>query len=120
MAINRYRGNSGVVQRIEDGEDVPSRELTPLQNGNFYRQRPAQPPQNIRPPRLPLSGDSGGQGMLKGLGDTLEKSLGGVFSKVKSIDLETEDIILLLIIYLMYKENKDEQLLIIMGLMLFL
>ena len=45
-------------------------------------------------------------------------SFSGVFSKIT--ELETEDLILLLILYLMYRESHDEQYLIILGIMLFL
>lgn len=108
--------------------------IRPLSPGggrdNFYRPR-VMPVQTARPPGPHISSGQGGQGILgsltgglgggieKGLGG-LEKGLGGILSKVTKLDLEMEDIILLLILFLMYRESKDEQLLVIMGIMLFL
>ena len=68
------------------------------------RQYPApRPPDAPKPRQLPLLGGS--------LADLLPKSFG---------ELETEDIILLLILYLMYRESGDSELLIIMGAMFLL
>ena len=39
--------------------------------------------------------------------------------KLEAIDLETEDLLLLLILYLMYRESGEKELLIMMGAMLF-
>lgn len=61
------------------------------------------PSYNSKPKPLPLLGGS--------LSELLPKSLG---------QLETEDIILLLILYLMYRESGDKELLIIMGAMFLL
>ena len=63
--------------------------------------RAERPPEEPR--QLPLLGGS--------LADLLPKSFG---------ELETEDIILLLILYLMYRESGDSELLIIMGAMFLL
>ncbi len=75
-----------------------------------------------------LSGITGGfgekiGGLKDGFGDTfggISDGLGGVLSKFKNWEFETEDLIIMLIIYLMYRESKDEELLIILGVMLFL
>ena len=123
MAINRYQGNSGFVQRVAE-QSAPPETAGGIQHsgaaGNFYRPRPAQPMQSIRPPRLQSSGSRGGLGFLDGLGSSLEQKFGGIFSRLTHLELETEDWILLLILYLMYRESKDEEILIIMGLLLFL
>jgi hypothetical protein len=50
-----------------------------------------------------MAGRTGGLGFLGGL----EDKLGGRLSKVTNLDLETEDIILLLILYLMYRESRE-------------
>ena len=65
--------------------------------------REERPPDAPKPRQLPLLGGS--------LADLLPKSFG---------ELETEDIILLLILYLMYRESGDSELLIIMGAMFLL
>ena len=101
--INRYQGNSGRVERFpESGEDrrAPPREQIPRR----------QPPPPVRPtPPEPVPG-----GLLNGLGDL------GRLLPDKIGELETDDIILLLILYLMYRESGDSELLIIMGAMFLL
>ena len=101
--INRYQGNSGRVERFpESGEDrrAPPREQRPRR----------QPPPPVRPkPPEPVPG-----GLLNGLGDI------GRLLPDKIGELETDDIILLLILYLMYRESGDSELLIIMGAMFLL
>lgn len=122
MAINRYQGNSGRVQRIPERSDPPAPQPV-RQTAEFNHPRPVQPMQPAqctRPPRLQNGGSRGGLGFLGPLGGGLEKRFGGVFSKLTHLELETEDLILLLILYLMYRESRDEDLLLIMGLMLFL
>ena len=67
--------------------------------------KPAPPPMQPKPP---------------------EKKPPGIFDKLTQLvpgslgELETEDIILLLILYLMYRESGDSELLIIMGAMFLL
>ena len=100
--INRYQGNSGRVERFpESGEErrAPQREQIP-------RRQP--PPVKPKPPE-PAPG-----GLLNGLGDI------GRLLPDKIGELETDDIILLLILYLMYRESGDSELLIIMGAMFLL
>ena len=101
--INRYQGNSGRVERFpESGEErrAPPREQIPRR----------QPPPPVRPkPPEPAPG-----GLLYGIGDI------GRLVPDKIGELETEDIILLLILYLMYRESGDSELLIIMGAMFLL
>ena len=101
--INRYQGNSGRVERFpESGEErrAPPREQIPRR----------QPPPPVRPkPPQPAPG-----GLLNVLGDI------GRQLPDKIGELETDDIILLLILYLMYRESGDSELLIIMGAMFLL
>lgn len=90
-AYNLYRGNGSRAERIDD-----RRSEKPKQTSAAPR-----PPQR-RPslPAVPLA-------RLPILGD-LPKKLG---------ELETEDLLLILILYLMYRESGDKELLIIMGAM---
>ena len=90
-AYNLYRGNGGRAERIDDhrrAQPSPSQRQTPP-----HRPPPASP----MPPvgKLPILGD-------------LPKKLS---------ELETEDLLLILILYLMYRESGDKELLIIMGAM---
>ena len=93
-SYNRYQGNTGRVTRVDERRAERPPEEPPRQ----YR-----PPDAPKPRTLPLLGGS--------LADLLPKSFG---------ELETEDIILLLILYLMYRESGDSELLIIMGAMFLL
>ena len=101
--INRYQGNSGRVERFpESGEErcAPPREQIPRR----------QPP----PPVRPKPPEPAPSGLLNGLGDI------GRLLPDKIGELETDDVILLLILYLMYRESGDSELLIIMGAMFLL
>ncbi len=89
--INRYEGNTGRVTRLPEQHDLP----------------PPPPPERRPPsPRPP-------PGPIPGL--DLRRLLPGAAG-----ELETEDLLLLLILYLMYRESGDQELLIIMGAMFLL
>lgn len=95
--INRYQGNSGKFTRYSDAED---RATKPLQQraGSAHV---SAPPGRAKSPL----------GALGSLGSLLPEKLS---------ELENEDLILLLILYLMYRESGDSDLLIIMGAMFLL
>lgn len=84
---NRYRGNGSRPERMEDHPSAKS--PTPC--------RPPIPPPSAKPPKR--------SGLIP---EKLTKSLAS---------LETEDLLLILILYLMYRESGDKELLIIMGAM---
>lgn len=84
---NRYRGNGSRPERMEDHPSVKS--PTPC--------RPPLPPPSAKPPKR--------SGLIP---EKLTKSLAS---------LETEDLLLILILYLMYRESGDKEFLIIMGAM---
>lgn len=105
--INRWQGNSGRVQRLPEQADRPVERAVPPPP--LRQERPYAPP---RPPQ-PGPGRKPG-GLLSGL-EGLKKLIPG-----KTEELETEDIILLLILYLMYRESGDSELLMIMGAMFLL
>ena len=88
---NRYQGNTGRVRRMEESAPPPK----------------AAPP----PPPCPPSPPQRRPGLL----DSLGRLLPGAWE-----ELETEDLLLLLILYLMYRESGDSDLLIIMGAMFLL
>ena len=93
----RYQGNSGRVERIEE-RDFPAPPA-------FAPPPPASPPSPL-PAAPPPSG-------------SLTRLLGQFLPGVRE-PLETEDLLLLLILYLLYRESGDRELLIVMGAMLFL
>ena len=47
-----------------------------------------------------------------------EPVFAALMNKMKAIDLESDDLLMLLILYLMYRESGDKELLILMGAML--
>lgn len=99
--INRYQGNSGRMTRYEENSEAQS-SIQPQQ---------IQPlPANPVPPKMPQRAQSP-FAQLEGLSRMLPEKIG---------ELESEDIILILILYLMYRESGDSDLLIIMGAMFLL
>ncbi len=100
--INRWQGNSGRVQRLPEKGDSFARPHSPKPEMQPRPNHGAVPPPRPRP------------GLFTGL-DGLKKLIPG-----KMEELETEDIILLLILYLMYRESGDSELLMIMGAMFLL
>lgn len=112
---NRYQGNTGRVSRVYD--DTPPRSPAQQYQQNAAQPRPAQ--ENMRPPRpvaapgpvsirppSPLSGLSG--------------ELGRLLSRLSPMKLETDDLLLMMVLYLMYRESHDDELLFIMAAMFFL
>jgi len=89
---NRYRGSGGKPQRMED---------------DFSPRKAAQPV--MRPPQKPVRRPPAVLGSLSSL---IPKGIGENLS-----ELETEDLLLILILYLMYRESGDKELLLIMGAM---
>ena len=95
--VKRYDGNTGRVVLVEDG-----------------------PP--LRPPQGPGAGRSPGtrphpQGPPRE--DALPRQLRRLLSGTLG-ELETEDLLLLLILYLLYRESGDQDWLVTLGAMLFL
>jgi len=88
----RYQGNSGRMEWVEE--------------------RAAPPPYPAPPPPPPFPPPSERPGFLAGLV--------GRFLPGLQEGLETEDLLLLLILYLLYRESGDTELLILLGAMLLL
>lgn len=100
---NKYMGNSGFVRRVEDPEP-PVRHPPP---------RPQSPPA----PRPRAAGaDAPPPSPGKGLGGELGRILG----RLGSLSLETEDLLIILILYLIYRESGDKDFLIMLAAFLFL
>lgn len=121
--INRYQGNSGRLTHYPEPErprrpapqkPAPSAPQRPAAKTNQHPATQTAQHPAARTPQRPQQANSGPQGLLGGLGE-----LGRVLPE-RIGELETEDIILLLILYLMYRESGDSDLLIIMGAMFLL
>lgn len=89
--IKRYEGNTGRVRRIEESAPAPA-------------QRPASPQPPAPPPPRPVGAD-----WTQRLSRLLPRGLEG---------LETEDLLLMLILYLLYRDSGDSEWLLILGAML--
>ena len=93
-----YHGSGGRPQRFEE-----------RQPGS----RPAPSP--FAPPPPPRPGQHGPEGLSEPIRQAVESLLGRITG-----ELETEDLILLLILYLMYRESGEIELLFVLGAMLLL
>ena len=119
---NRYQGNTGRVLRVSDEPVSPAvgQAALPGRGGavsvgfgraaagadnTASRPLPGPPPGSIRPPG-PLSGLSG--------------ELGRLLGRLSPMKLETDDLLLMMVLYLMYRESHDEELLFIMAAMFLL
>ena len=97
---NRYNAATGSVRRV-------------------YEQQPSaqhQPPPPPRPVPAPGPGSMRPPSPLSGLGG----ELGRLLQRLSPMKLETDDLLLMLVLYLMYRESRDDELLFIMAAMLLL
>jgi len=88
---NRYQGNTGRVERVTDAEKASS-----------------PPPQRPVPPG---PGEKRPPGTLAGLGGELSRLL----RKVTRFEPETEDLMLAVLLYLLYRESGDEEFLLMLA-----
>jgi len=127
--INRYAGNTGRIVRVDEAP----LHLQPLAHEAPQAEKPPQPPQREaiktpmpekpaeklpqpRPRSAPPPGAMRPAKSAAGIGGELSKLLG----RLSPLDMETEDLILMMILYLLYKETNDKEFLIAMGAMLLL
>lgn len=94
--MNIYSGNSGLVERIPEA---------PVHNESSPFTAPAQHRRDKRKPA--------------GLSDIVG-GLGGIFSKINAAVPETEDLLLIGVLYLLYRESGDIEFLLIAGALLFM
>ena len=98
--INRYIGNSGRVQRIPDAQnELPVQVSEPVVS---ERKKSTKKP----PP--------------KQFGGGIGSSIQNIMRRLSPQQLEQEDLILLLILYLLYRESGDAEFLITLAAFLFL
>ena len=90
MAYNRYNGSTGERTRVEE----------PLPHGSGP-ERPPPPPENEKTPPSPLL--------------SLRSGLDGIFERLDPKRLETEDLLVLAILWLLYRERGDWEMLIALG-----
>ena len=111
---NRYvRSDDGRYERIPTPEHAEPGPPPP------HEDPPPNPPPNPPPP--PPHGGPGMGGYQPPPGSGGKKGfLSGILSKLKLEDIDTGDLLLLLILFLLFKDGEDEELLIALGLMLIL
>ena len=100
---NHYDGNSGRFHRVEEEADHPS---PPPGPPPFPGPPPPFPPPPFPPPPGPPPGppeDRDPPGLLARLAESLQ------------LHLETEDLLLALILYLLYRETGDTEFLLILA-----
>ena len=86
---NRYQGNTGRVERVEEAAAPPP------------PQRPVPPRPEERRPPSPLSG--------------LSSELGRLLSRLSPLQMETEDLLLFMVLYLLWRESGDEDFLFMLA-----
>lgn len=100
--VKRYDGNTGRVRYLAEQPETPP--------------PPPEPPRAEAPPPRPAPPPpAGGNPLSELLPRQLQRMLSGSLR-----DLETEDLLLLLILYLLYRETGDPYWLLTLGAMLFL
>lgn len=101
---NHYQGNSGRVRRIPDTPqpEIRPKAAPPAGRGSSPLSAAPHPAGRPKPPPAKAGG---------GLNDLV----GGLMQKLSLQDLEMEDLLLILILYLMYRESGDKELLVILG-----
>lgn len=144
MTYNRYSGNTGHVVRVQEpplknqnshqrgsvgavantkpptgkkvnrsAERVKEQNGRPVGNKEGEKAERRTPNGNMRRPPSPLEKITGG------IGGILSDS--GLFKTGNSIqEMEIEDLLLVAVLYLLYRESGDTEFLIILGVMLFL
>lgn len=109
---NRYvRNDSGAYQRIP----VPEERAAPRGS------EPGEPPPHPVPPPSPhvTARPPGSPSPLAGL---LGKNglLSGILDKLKLSEIDTGDLLLLVLLFLLFRDGEDDELLIALGLLLIL
>lgn len=99
MAYNRYRGNSGRRERMEE-PPVRGDVIAPLP-------REEEPP----PPETECTEEKTSSEMQR----ELRGSLDGILKRLDPGRLETEDLLILAILWLAYRSSGDKELLIALG-----
>ena len=101
---NRYvRSDTGIYHRIST-EDTPA----PSHSGRDHQERSNASPTG-HGASTPLSSLLGKNGLFS-----------GILGKLKLDEIDTGDLLLLVILFLLFRDGEDEELLIVLGLLLIL
>lgn len=99
MAYNRYNGSTGERVRVEDAP--PERPPSPLPPEDAPAPEHSATGGNEKTPPSPLL--------------SLRSGLDGIFERLDPKRLETEDLLVLAILWLLYRESGDWEMLIALG-----
>ena len=132
-AINRYHGNSGRRERIPEALTPGGERVSPLPPSGGGPGRPGEMAPERAVPRDPVPSEHRGSARQSAQGPGaprrekppgplygLRSGLDGMLSKLDPGRLETEDLLILVVLYLLYRESGDTELLIALGAFLFL
>ncbi len=100
MAYNRYNGSTGERVRVEDAPP-PERQPSPLPPEDAPAPEHSATGGNEKTPPSPLL--------------SLRSGLDGIFERLDPKRLETEDLLVLAILWLLYRESGDWEMLIALG-----
>ena len=121
--MNRYEGNTGRFIRMPEPEPDLRPRRSPPPPCPAQPPGPQPPPPRPAPPTPRRAGPPppphpprDGRPPAGGLGGILD----GILGRLDIANWETEDLLLMLVLYLMYRESGDSELLIILAAMLFL
>ena len=118
--VNRYSGNTGRVRRVAESPQQGARPAAGQKDpADAARRDSSGVPTALpaAPARRPAFSD-------KPTPPAPQRGAGGVFSqlasRLSSISPDTDDLLLALILYLLYRESGDEELLVMLGAFLLL
>ena len=109
MMYNRYQGNTGKVTRMTEPDDRKE-ECRDGSENNISDSYFSDALQRAKNPNTKKQGNA----------SALSKGIGGILKKLDISKLEFEDMLLMLILYLLYRESGDEEMLIMLGAMFLL
>lgn len=90
-------------------------------SGAYRMREPAEPPEHTEPPGNTEPARPARENQPpRRQRDVLSGAVGAIVKRIESADLETDDLIMALILYLMYRESGDKDLLIMLGAMFLL
>ena len=101
MAYNRYNGSTGERTRVEESAPPEESRSAPPLPREDAPERPPPPGESEKTPPAPLL--------------SLRSGLDGIFARLDPKRLETEDLLVLAILWLLYRESGDWEMLIALG-----
>ena len=113
---NRYiRNDAGVYQRVPTQESQPG----PPTGGERPRNEPPRQEAHQQPWEEPQQSGFSPSPTPRG-GDGKQGFLSSLLGKLKLDEIDTGDLLLLVVLFLLFKDSEDEELLIALGLLLIL